>query len=53
MRDSNYHYLTSSLTSFGQHFDNRISKRISTPIVKRSYARMSRNVYRIVGRARR
>ncbi|SCN11857.1 Protein of unknown function [Bacillus wiedmannii] len=32
MHDSNYHYLTSSLTSFGQPFDNRISKRISTPI---------------------
>lgn len=32
MRDSNYYYLTSSLTSFGQPFDNRISKRISTPI---------------------
>jgi len=28
-------------------FENRISKRSSTPIVERSYARMSQNVYRI------
>ena len=41
MFDSPYHYLTSSLKSFGQPFDNRISKRSSTPIVERSYARMS------------
>lgn len=29
MRDSNYHYLTSSLTSFGQPFDNDITKGIA------------------------
>lgn len=32
MFKSPYHYLTSSLMSFGQPFDNRILKRISTPI---------------------
>jgi len=47
MCNSNYHYLTSSLKSFGQPFDNRISKRISTPIVKRSSRECHGNVYRI------
>lgn len=42
MLESPYHYLTSSLTSFGQPFDNRISKRINTPISECSDARMSR-----------
>ncbi|HFJ9319538.1 TPA: hypothetical protein ACGW54_004909 [Bacillus tropicus] len=32
MVEATYHYLTSLLTSFGQPFDNCISKRISTPI---------------------
>lgn len=42
MRISNYYYLTSSLKSFRQPFDNRITKRINTPISECSDARMSR-----------